>query len=118
MLAVERNRHDGLPFGVHRVTLSGTRECFDTMKEELPARMRGSDCVCSPGANQFLLLVSGPAEAASHLWKRVQGLWDTAWERHGGPPPSPPMRIESQRLDDPKDADAFMAKASTWLLGG
>jgi hypothetical protein len=116
-LAVERNRHDGLRFGLHRLEFAGHEGAVERLCRRLPDQLRDTDSVCQPTPREVLLLTAMPASAFAHVRRRLLGLWEHAWHEAGEPPPAPPITDLRVEMVGPEDADGFLTAAEAWLTG-
>jgi hypothetical protein len=83
-MALDRHRHDGFRFALHRLTFAAHEAAIDELVRVLPDRLRGTDCLCRPTPHELLLLCAGSTRAFAHVRSRIQALWKTAWAETGG----------------------------------
>lgn len=116
-LAVERNRLDGLRFGIHRLEFAGPDSAVALLCERLPQQLRDTDCICHPTSREVLLLTATPAGAFAHVRRRLLGLWEQAWNESGETPPAPPVTDLRVEMMGQEDAEGFLTAAQAWLDG-
>jgi hypothetical protein len=117
LLAVERNRFDGLCFGLHRLEFPGPPVTTDRLCEGLPQLLRDSDYLCRVPPYQILLLTAAPPEGYTHVRRRLLAAWELAWRECGQSPPTPPITDLCAELSGPEDAEGFLASAGAWMGG-
>ena len=117
-LAVERNRFDGLAFTLHRLEFPGPKVVVDRMGEGLPQLLRSTDYLCHLEPRHMLLLTAVPADAYTHVRRRLLNAWEQAWRECGQSPPAPPITDLRAEIAGPEDAMGFLASAQSWLSGG
>jgi len=115
LLAVERNKFDGLPFTLHRLEFPGPDAAMDRMCEGLPQLMRGSDYLLRMPPRHVLLLTAVPADDYTHVRRRLLAAWENAWRECGQTPPAPPIADLRAEMAGPEDAEGFLASAEGWL---
>ncbi|HEY2954349.1 MAG TPA: hypothetical protein VGK89_03740 [Candidatus Eisenbacteria bacterium] len=116
-LAVERNRHDGLPFSLHRLEFPGPPAAVEQLCAGLPHQLRDTDFLCHPSAREVLLLTAVPAAAYAHVRRRLLGAWEQAWRESGQVSPPPPITDLRAEMVGPEDAEGFLTAAEAWLSG-
>jgi hypothetical protein len=115
LLAVERNKFDGLPFTLHRLEFPGPDAAMDRMCEGLPQLLRGSDYLLRMPPRHVLLLTAVPADDYTHVRRRLLAAWENAWRECGQTPPAPPITDLRAEMAGPEDAEGFLASADGWL---
>jgi hypothetical protein len=115
LLAVERNKFDGLPFTLHRLEFPGPDAAMDRMCEGLPQLLRGSDYLLRIPPRHVLLLTAVPADDYTHVRRRLLAAWENAWRECGQTPPAPPITDLRAEMAGPEDAEGFLASAEGWL---
>jgi hypothetical protein len=113
-LAVERNKFDGLPFALHRLEFPGPEPAVQKMCAGLPQLLRGSDYLCRVPPRHVLLLTAVPADAYTHVRRRLLAAWEQAWRDCGQTPPAPPITDLRAEMAGPEDAEGFLKSAETW----
>ena len=116
-LAIERNRLDGLRFGLHRLEFTGSEPAVAALCEHLPQQLRDTDCISHPSPCEVLLLTATPAGAFTHVRRRLLALWEQAWHECGRTDPAPPITDLRVELTGPEDAEGFRTAAEAWLSG-
>lgn len=114
-LAVERNRRDGMRFAVHRLEFADAPTALSLLTQRMPGQVRDMDCICSPAPRDVLLLTAGPAVGFLHLRRRLLALWEQAWNEARLAPPPPPITDQHVEMENPEDAEGFLAAAGQWL---
>ena len=114
-LAVQRHRHDGLRFALHRLDFPVSDEAVTLLLERLPKQVRGTDSLCRPRPRCVLLLTATPREGFPRVQKRIASLWETVWLELGLDRPVPGIREERAEIRRVEDIDPFMTQAHSWL---
>jgi len=114
-LAIERNRHDGLRFTVHRLCFPAAPAAVALLAEQLPAQLRETDCICRPTAIEILLLTAAAGDSFVHLRRRLMTMWESCWKQTERRAPAPPLMSEQIEIGVPEEADAFLDTVSRWL---
>jgi hypothetical protein len=114
-LAVERNKFDGLPFALHRLEFPGPETAVERMCLGLPQLLRGSDYLCHVPPRHVLLLTAVPADAYTHVRRRLLAAWELAWRECGQTPPAPPITDLRAEMAGPEDAEGFLESAEAWI---
>jgi hypothetical protein len=117
LLAVERNKFDGLSFTTHRLEFPGPEVAYLRMCEGLPHLLRGSDYLCRVPPRHVLLLTAVSAEDYPHVRRRLLAAWEQAWRDSAQAAPAPPIADLRAEIAGPEDADGFLASAESWLKG-
>jgi hypothetical protein len=113
-LAIERNRRDGLRFSVHRFVFPGPAHVFEALCEQLPAKLRDTDCLSRPSAHVVVLLTAGSPGTFAHLRRRLVTLWEQVWSEAGEPRPASTPTDEQVQLICPADEPTFLNTAKSW----
>ncbi len=114
-LALERNRHDGMRFALHRLVLSGSFPAMDLLAKRMPEQLRSTDSLCRPNRRVLLILTAGPRDVFLFVQRRIQATWQEAWTEAGNERPIPEIEDERIELDGPEGAEHFLAQAGHWL---
>jgi hypothetical protein len=113
-LAVERNRHDGMRFAVHRLAFPGSPGPVRTLCDRLPSQLRDTDCMLHPAPDTVVLLMAGAPAGFVHLRKRLMVLWEQALAEAGETIPDEPVADEQVQIVAPAGAENFVRTARGW----
>ena len=117
LLAVERNKFDGLSFTIHRLEFPGPEVAYLRTCDGLPHLLRGSDYLCRVPPRHVLLLTAVAAEHYPHVRRRLLAAWEQAWRECGQAAPAPPIADHRAEIAGPEDAGGFLASGDSWLRG-
>ncbi len=119
-MAVDRHHAEGFRFALYRLTFAGPEAALTTLLAELPDRLRGTDCVCRPAADELLLLCAGSARAYQQVRRRIEFLWRQACgtlSESAGASTIHDERIELSGVPGASGTHDFLASAQDWVGG-
>lgn len=112
-LAVERNRHDALPFTLYRFEASQAGP-FEAFCQRLGGQLRNTDRLHRPKPGVVLVLTVTAPVAFGAVRKRMDALWQDCASA-AGTPEAEPLRESHVTLSLPAQAAHFFATADRWL---
>lgn len=114
-LAIERNRHDGLRFELHRLEFPEAHAALVGLSEVLPLQLRDCDALCRPFPQVICLLMAGEPGQFAAVQRRLVQAWEQAWSQAGLHGPTMPFVDRHVALHGPEDRDAVRTAADVWL---